>query len=66
MAMSARPLGWIEMSVTGQGASVQCHRLYPVTVFGRNQNLTDGLASLSHDPNDPEDMAAYHLCLSQC
>ena len=60
MAMSARPLGWIEMAVTGQGASV--HRLYPV--FGCDQNFTDGSGSLSHDPNVPENnvMVAYHLC----
>ena len=69
MDMSARPLGWIEMAVTGQGVSV--HRLYPV--LGRDKNFADGSGSLSQDPNVPEDMVAYHLwyksyqqCLLQC
>ena len=57
MAMSARPLGWLGMAITGQGASV--HRLYPV--LGHDKNLTNGLVSLLHDPNVPKDMVAWHL-----
>ena len=57
MAMSARPLSWIEMAVTGQGASV--HHLY--RVFGCDQNFTNGFGSLPRNLNVPKDMATCHL-----